>query len=179
MIDVGVGSGAVAVTLAVLLRRRGMADEVEITATDVAEDALQLAKENAVAHAVADRITFLTAGPAARVRTAALGRRRWRTCRTSAPTRSRTCREPRRSSRRCALDGGADGLQVIGRLLDQLPESLADDGVALLEIGGDQGEGMRALAAERLPGWSCEVEPDLGGLPRVAVLRRSAPRPPA
>ena len=38
------GSGAVAVTLAVLLRRRGMLDEVELTATDVSEDALQLAK---------------------------------------------------------------------------------------------------------------------------------------
>ena len=33
---------------------------------------------------------------------------------------------------------------------------------------------MQALVAERLPGWSCEIEPDLGGLPRVAIVRRPA-----
>ena len=41
-----------------------------------------------------------------------------------------------------ALDGGIDGLAVIGRLLERLPEALADDGVALLEIGADQGEAI-------------------------------------
>ena len=44
----------------------------------------------------------------------------------------------------------------------------------MLEIGGDQAVEMRALADERLPGWTCEIELDLGGLPRVAILRRSA-----
>jgi methylase of polypeptide subunit release factors len=58
-------------------------------------------------------------------------------------------------------------------LLDQLPDALTPDGVALLEIGGDQEADLRALVADRLPGWSCEVERDLGGLPRVAVLRRA------
>jgi release factor glutamine methyltransferase len=77
--------------------------------------------------------------------------------------------EPRR-----ALDGGADGLAVIGRLLEQLPDALASDGVALLEIGADQGESIVALAAERLPGWSCTVIPDLAGLPRIARLASAA-----
>jgi release factor glutamine methyltransferase len=74
---------------------------------------------------------------------------------------------------RTALDGGEDGLRVIGRLLDRLPDGLAPDGSALLEIGGDQEPGLRALVAERLRGWSCDVEKDLGGLPRVAILRRA------
>lgn len=177
VIDVGVGSGAVAVTLAFLLRRRGMADEVEITATDVADDAVQLAKENAVAHAVADRITFLTADLLPGFDT-----RRWDVVAANLPyVRTEAIPNlPRAAAFEPvgALDGGADGLQVIGRLLDQLPAALADGGVALLEIGGDQGEGMRTLAAERLRGWSCELEPDLGGLPRVAVLRRSSPNLP-
>ena len=178
VIDVGAGSGAVAVTLAVLLRRRGMADDVEFTATDVADDALQLAKENAVAHAVGDRITFLTLDLLP-----GFVRRHWDVVAANLPyVRTGAIPNlPRAASFEPAgaLDGGADGLQVIGRMLDQLPESLADEGVALIEIGGDQGEGMRALAAERLPGWSCELEPDLGGLPRVALLRRSAPSLPA
>jgi release factor glutamine methyltransferase len=72
-----------------------------------------------------------------------------------------------------ALDGGTDGLRVISRLVDLLPGSLAPDGVAMLEIGGDQAVEMRALAADRLPGWSCEIELDLGRLPRVAILRRA------
>ena len=172
VIDVGVGSGAVAVTLAVQLRRRGMADEVDITATDVADGALQLAKENAVAHAVADRITFLTADLLPGFDTT-----RWDVVvanlpyvRTGAiPTLPRAAAfEPVE-----ALDGGADGLQVIGRLLDQLPNALADDGVALLEIGGDQGQAALDLIAERLPRWASDLEPDLGGLPRVAVVRRA------
>jgi HemK-like putative methylase len=172
-----VGSGAVAVTLAFLLRRRGMVDEVEITATDVADDAVQLAKENAVAHAVADRITFLTSDLLPGFDT-----RRWDVVAANLPY-VRTDAIPNLPRAAAfepvgALDGGADGLQVIGRLLDQLPAALADDGVALLEIGGDQGEGIRSLSAERLRGWSCDLEPDLGGLPRVAVLRRSAPTLP-
>jgi release factor glutamine methyltransferase len=178
MIDVGVGSGAVAVTVAFLLRRRGMADEVEITATDVADDVVQLAKENAVAHAVADRIMFLTADLLPGFDT-----RRWDVVAANLPY-VRTDAIPGLPRAAAfepvgALDGGVDGLEVIGRLLDQLPAALADDGVALLEIGGDQGQAMLDLAAERLRGWQCDLEPDLGGLPRVAVLRRAAPDLPA
>ena len=71
-----------------------------------------------------------------------------------------------------ALDGGPDGLAVIARLLDELPDGLSGDGVAFLEIGADQGEAIVALAGERLPGWTCQVATDLAGLPRTAVLRR-------
>jgi release factor glutamine methyltransferase len=72
-----------------------------------------------------------------------------------------------------ALDGGEDGLRVIARLLRRLPEALRDDGVALLEIGSDQGEGIVALTGELLPGWHCTVELDLAGHPRVARIGRS------
>jgi release factor glutamine methyltransferase len=71
---------------------------------------------------------------------------------------------------RTALDGGPDGLDVIRRLLEVLPERVAVDGVALLEIGDEQGPAIRAAAAERLPGWELRIEPDLAGRPRVAVL---------
>ena len=69
-----------------------------------------------------------------------------------------------------ALDGGADGLAVIGRLLDRLPEALAAGGVALLEIGADQGEAIvGAGGGRRCPAGRVGVEPDLAGLPRVAA----------
>ena len=168
--DVGTGSGAVLVTLGVLLRRRRMLDDVDLTALEVSEDALQLAKENAVGHAIGDRITFEVADLLPGDRTGA-----WDVVVANLPY-VRTDAIPGLPKAASfepalALDGGPDGLQLIGGLLDQLPGELADGGVALLEIGGDQEQAFRDLAAERLPGWSLEVERDLGGLPRVAVLR--------
>ena len=173
VVDVGVGSGAVAVTLAVLLRRRKMLDEVAITATDTSEDALQLARENAVAHAVGDRIEFANADllPGGALDP-------WDVVLANLPyVRSDAVPElPVAASFEpaAALDGGPDGLRVIARLVDLLPGSLAPTGVAMLEIGGDQAVEMRALAADRLPAWSCDIELDLGRLPRVAILRRAA-----
>ncbi|HEX2626647.1 MAG TPA: peptide chain release factor N(5)-glutamine methyltransferase [Candidatus Limnocylindrales bacterium] len=178
VIDVGTGSGTIAVTLAVLLRRRGMGDDVALTATDSSDEALQLARENAVAHAVGDRIEFETADLLP-----GIGATPWDLVLANLPyVRSdavpklpvATSFEPV-----AALDGGPDGLRVIARLLDQLPTGLAGDGAALIEIGGDQGDEILALVAERLPGWSCEVERDFGGLPRVAVVRRVALGAPA
>lgn len=173
VIDVGVGSGAVAVTLAVLLRRRKMLDEVAITAVDVSEDALQLARENAVAHAVGDRIEFVNAdllpGGAVNPWDVVLANLPYVRSEAVPTLPVATSFEPS-----LALDGGPDGLRVIARLLDLLPGSLAHDGVAMLEIGGDQAVEMRALASDRLAAWSCEIELDLGRLPRVAVLRPAA-----
>ena len=171
-IDVGAGSGAVLVTLAVLLRRRRMDGEVELVASDVSEDALQLARENAVAHAVGDLIRFERADLLPGSET-----QRWDVVAANLPyVRSEaipTLPIAASFEPRLALDGGPDGLAIIGRLLDQLGGALAEDGVALLEIGGDQEADLRALVAERLPGWSCEVERDLGGLPRVAIVKRT------
>ncbi len=85
---------------------------------------------------------------------------------------------------RAALDGGPDGLDVVRRLLAVLPERVAAAGVALLEIGDEQGPAIRGAVAEHLPGWEVRVEPDLAGRPRVAVLGApvapaAAPAPPA
>jgi release factor glutamine methyltransferase len=176
VIDVGTGSGAVAVAMAVTLRKRNVPpDELTITAVDVSGDALDLARENAVAHGVGDRLAFQTSDllpPAARSRpfdvvVANL---------PYVPTEEVNALVARHASPafepRLALDGGADGLAIIARLVDQLSWGLASDGVALLEIGADQGSRMVALADVRLEGWTCEIVPDLAGLPRVAVLRR-------
>jgi release factor glutamine methyltransferase len=175
IVDVGTGSGAVAIGVAVELRRRKVpvTSVVRILATDLWPDALDLARENAVAHAVADAIDFVAADllppeppefcrydvVAANlpyVRTGAIA---------GLPVAASF--EPR-----AALDGGDDGLDVIRRLLARLPDALADGGVALLEIGGDQGTDAPAAAGESLPGWTATVEPDLAGLPRILRVRR-------
>ena len=166
--DIGTGAGTIAIALCVVLRRRHMLDEVRILATDNDPDALQLARENAVGHGVADRIQFVIAdllppdGELIDVLAANL---------PYIPTREidglpvAASFEPRG-----ALDGGPDGLDSIRALLDRLPRVLRPDGTALIEIGSDQVDDLRGLVDGQLPGWTCEVLPDLAGLPRVARL---------
>lgn len=71
--------------------------------------------------------------------------------------------EPRR-----ALDGGEDGMDFYRAILTHYRRYLSPQGVFLLEIGYDQGDAIRALAAAH--GLSCEVKKDYGGNDRVAIL---------
>lgn len=176
VVDIGTGSGAVAVALAVALRaRRVPPEDVELLATDVDPEALDLARENAVSHGVGDRLAFAEAdlmpeeGGAWEVILANLPYVRTAVVDELVAQHASPAFEPRR-----ALDGGPDGLQEIGRLVDDLPRGLADDGVAMLEIGADQGEAIRELVANRLEGWHLAVIPDLAGLPRIARIARTA-----
>ena len=182
--DVGTGSGAIAVALAVALRRRGMLGEVEIVASDVSDEAVDLARENAVAQGVGDRVGVVSAEllptPSRPAGLVVVADRFDVVCANLPYIPSSVVPElPVAASfePRAALDGGPDGLDVIRRLLAVLPERVAADGVALLEIGDEQGPAIRAAVAKRLPGWEVRVEPDLAGRPRVAVL--GAPRTPA
>jgi release factor glutamine methyltransferase len=173
--DVGTGGGAVAIAVAVELRRRRVpiADGVRILATDISSDALDLARENAVAHAVADTVRFVDADL---LPSLLPDDRRFDVVAANLPyVRSDAIDglplaasfEPR-----VALDGGADGLDVVRALLTRLPEVLADGGVALFEIGGDQGADAPDAAGATLPGWTASVETDLAGLPRILRVRR-------
>ena len=164
--DVGTGSGAIAVALAAGLRHRNALDAATVLATDRSPDALDVARDNAVGHAVADRITFALADLVpddAQPFDVLLANLPYVRSAAMAGLPRATTFEPA-----VALDGGPDGLAIIGRLVDRLPALLVPDGVALLEIGADQGEAIVALVAARLPGWSCTVESDLAGHPRVA-----------
>jgi release factor glutamine methyltransferase len=171
VVDVGTGSGAIAVALAVALRRLHALEAVEVLAVDISPEALGLARENAVGHAVADRIAFAEADllpdDAPVPFDLVLANLPYVRTDVIATLPRATSFEPV-----IALDGGPDGLAVIDRLLDRLPDALAADGVALLEIGADQGEDIVRLAAARLPGWTCVAELDLAGLPRVARIGR-------
>jgi release factor glutamine methyltransferase len=177
VIDVGTGSGAIAIALASVLRKRRMLNEVSLMAVDRSADALKLARENAVGHAVADAVVFAQADllpeteppfdlilanlpyiPSGEIESLPIA----------------ASFEPR-----LALDGGTDGLTIVRRLLEALPSALVANGTALLEIGFNQDMAVEA-AVEALPGaWHCRIQADLTGRPRLAhVERTSAARRP-
>jgi release factor glutamine methyltransferase len=167
---VGTGAGTIAIGLAVALRRRHASEEVDILATDISADALALALENAVGQSVADRITFAEAdlfpagaGPFDLV----LGNLPYIPSGDVPGLPVAASFEPV-----VALDGGPDGMSIISRLLERLPDVLAADGLALLEIGSDQETTVIALAARLLPGWPVSLELDLGSAPRVLRIAR-------
>ena len=184
--DVGTGSGAIAIALAVALRAKGVTPEaLDILATDISPDALDVARDNAVGHALGNRMRLMEVDllpPLPVPATGSADAHGWDVIVANLPyIRSAdlaTLPAPVRHEPALALDGGADGLAVIDRLLERLPSALDGHGVALLEIGADQGTSIGEHVAALLPGWSCRVHADLAGLPRVAVVERMT-EPPA
>ncbi|HSE63947.1 MAG TPA: peptide chain release factor N(5)-glutamine methyltransferase [Thermoanaerobaculia bacterium] len=168
VLDLGTGSGILAVTW--LLERR----ESRAVAVDASADALALARRNAARHGVLGRLAF-----AAGDWTSALASGAAFDLAISNPpylatgeaaNLSPTVRDhdPAR-----ALFAGADGLEAIRRLLDDVPAHLAPGAPFLFEIGSGQAEAVEREVSAR-SAWRLErIVPDLAGIPRVAVLRRA------
>jgi release factor glutamine methyltransferase len=70
-----------------------------------------------------------------------------------------------------ALDGGPDGLDLLRRLLAELPERVAPGSVSLLEIGAGQADAVRSLAPA---GVSVSTLADLAGIERVVRVELPA-----
>jgi release factor glutamine methyltransferase len=168
VVDVGTGAGAIALAVAKLL------PALRVLATDRSPAALAMAALNARRLRLAGRVTFLQGDLLAPVRepvdliAANLPYIPTDVIATLAP-------EVRDHEPRLALDGGVDGLRVIARLLAEVPGRLAPDGAVVLEIGHDQAERVRCLAADLVPGAGVRFVPDLAGHDRVAVIGRHAP----
>jgi release factor glutamine methyltransferase len=165
ILDVGTGSGAIAVALAHKLRT------AHIEATDVSEAALNLARENARRNEIADRIRFLQGDllvPVAAEQFDIV---------VSNPPYVPTidCEslavEVRDFEPGLALFGGEDGLDIYRRLIPAAFAVLVSGGFIALEIGCGQREAVSSLLAGAGFG-DVESRPDLQGIPRVALARR-------
>lgn len=161
--DVGTGSGAIAIALAMNLR------EPEVTAVDISQEALSIARSNADKLIAAPRIHFVLGDLLKGQEDDSLdvvvsnppyipdG---------DAQTMQREVveHEPHR-----ALFGGEDGLAVYRRLIPQASTALRPGGLLAMEIG----YGQRASIADLLRGWDrVRFVNDYAGIPRVVLAER-------
>ena len=167
VVDVGTGSGCIAVSLAVKL------SNVRFMATDISSDALALAHDNAKKHKVNSRIQFLRGDLLAPVPVRADGVVANLPYVTTAEWQSLP-RHIRNHEPRTALDGGTDGLDFIRRLLSQASKHVKPDGWLLIEIGSTQGPAVSALARQAFPMAAVNLHRDLAGLTRVVEIQLRA-----
>jgi len=160
LLDTGTGSGVIALTLALEL------PSAILHATDLSPDALALAAENTARHALTDRIVFHQADllPPDDVRFDLIIANL-----PYIPAEDIASLSPEvRHDPSSALDGGADGLDLIRRLIETAPGRLAPGGALLLESGLGQADAVNALLSAR-KFRDISVRPDYQNIPRFAV----------
>ncbi len=163
-LDVGTGSGCIAITLAT--RKPWLV----LTATDLSPAALEIAQHNAETHQVGNQIAFeqadllpsgdeifdLVCANLPYIPTTKLGEV------------NTLGFEPT-----LALDGGADGLSLIRQLLEQLPAKLNSPALVLLETEATLGAETLTLAKEAFPHADVSLLRDLAGLDRLVRIELS------
>ncbi len=158
--DVGTGSGAIAISIAVHL------PQVTVYATDLSNRALEVAAVNAAHHGVSGRVSFLHGdllAPVSKPVDLVLANLPYvRTAELPLLEPEVRLYEPRE-----ALDGGEDGLWVIARLLASAPGSLRPGASLLLELDPRQMERAMDLARVSFPNAALQAHPDLAGRDRV------------
>jgi release factor glutamine methyltransferase len=160
---------------------------LQLVGVDFSLPALRIARENARRHGVLDRIDFVQADLLSSFPRSSYsqspersrrGRIRWEglfdlICANLPyiPTQTLAGLEVSRYEPRPALDGGADGLELIRRFLLEAPGRLAPGGLALLEIEAGQGEAAAALARQAFPTAEVAVLKDMAGHDRVLAIK--------
>ncbi len=164
VLDVGAGSGCIAVTLA------AKCPAARVTAVDISDEALAVARRNAERHQVAGRITFFKSDLLSSF--FLLPSSFHLVCANLPYIASDELHAlpVARHEPALALDGGPDGLLLIRRLLVDLPRQMAPGGRVLLEIGHGQGEAASALAQAAFPYARVHLHHDLAGLERIVAV---------
>jgi release factor glutamine methyltransferase len=170
IVDVGTGSGCIAVTLAREI------EDAQIIACDISLAALQVARRNAVRHNLEDRVQFIESdllaafsdeGEKENFADFILSNPPY----VAASELATLQREVRDWEPHLALTDHGDGLSFYRRLLQDTPSRLKPGGYLICEMGYTQSEAVSAMIAPAV--WE---EPrlldDLQGIPRTLVLRK-------
>ena len=164
IVDVGTGSGCIAIALAKEL------PAARVTATDISPAALEVAKRNAARHNVADRMVFLErnllAGLAGKYDLIAsnppyVGRNE----------KDSLMREVRDHEPELALYGGQEGYELYAGLIAQAARNVTPGGLLVLELGHNSLPAVQPLLEP--PNWTnVRVTKDLAGIDRVIAAER-------
>ncbi len=168
VVDVGTGSGCVALAIA------QARPDAQVIAVDLSGDALDVAEANRAALGLTNvtlrQSDVLAAVPERDLALVVSNPPYIPTADVAGLMADVRAHEPH-----LALDGGPDGLVIIRRLIDQAAERLRPGGGLLIEIGYDQGDALRALLTGD-PRWTGGVVlPDLAGHDRVAEASAATP----
>jgi release factor glutamine methyltransferase len=180
VVDVGTGSGCIAVSLACHVQN------LQLLATDISPAALEVAQKNAHQHGVSDRISFsccdllplenetgsIQHHPSSVVRCPFFIVRQPAVDLICAnlpyiPTSTLQSLPIYGHEPSLALDGGPDGLDPICRLLGMLPKAIASGGLCLLEIEASQGQAVLAIVEKSFPAAKVTLYQDLAGKDRL------------
>jgi release factor glutamine methyltransferase len=164
LLDVGTGSGCIAVALAHEL------PQAEIHATDVSAEALEIARANASRLQPRRRIHFSQADLIATTGLKDLDLVVSNPPYVGEEEADRVQREVRKFEPHLAVFGGEQGLDIYRRLLPQARQALRSGGHIVMEIGYTQQQAI----SELLQSWAeVNFRPDLQGIPRVVTARKA------
>jgi release factor glutamine methyltransferase len=170
ILDIGTGSGCLAISLAVNLPR------AMIIASDKSVAALHIARLNATRHGVFQRIRWVAGDLLAHLLSSNLAGKVTAII-ANLPYISHVewdhlSPDVKDFEPRLALDGGPDGLDVYRRLLDEAPGIVSSEGFMVMEVGIGQAEILCQEPAVTNAFQIVKVRPDSQGIPRVVVVQR-------
>lgn len=161
VIEVGTGSGCIAITLAKYL------PSAKISASDISEKALKTAIKNARLHKVFNKIKFLQGDL---LRPIMLKKKNVDIIIANLPYLTNKEISGVRHEPKVALYGGKMGVELIERLLIQSTEVLNPNGIILLEISPTQSKLIDFIIEQQLPGKKVTFFKDLSGRDRVVKI---------
>lgn len=156
-VDVGTGSGCIAISLAVQI------PTLQVVAVDLSPDALKVSRANATRHAVLERMDWVRSdllSPFAGGFDLVCANLPY------IPSADLERLPAARHEPWTALDGGPDGFVIIRRLLEQLPALVRPGSLALLELEDRQGQAALE-AAVAIPKATSRILKDAAGLDRL------------
>jgi release factor glutamine methyltransferase len=164
IVDVGTGSGCIALALAKEL------PEAEIHATDISPEALEIAEANAARHQMTSRIQFhdtdLLKGLPHRYFDFVVSNPPY----VGESEEDSVQLEVKKFEPRGAVFAGPTGLEVIDRLIPQAWDTLKPGGWLVMEISGTIAERVRGMLSE----WNeVQITNDLQGIPRVVSAQKA------
>jgi len=162
MADIGTGSGIIAITLA------DHFENLQVTAIDISDEALEIAKLNAAQIHVEKRISFLENDL---LENQSLQFDLIAANLPYIPTNLLDTLPVAKYEPHLALDGGEDGLEIISRLMSQCKGNIKHGGLIILEIQFDQSEPVKTMAENLYPGSEISIINDLAKHPRILKIQ--------